>query len=439
MTHKTGRSRMHVFIVILVGQMISMIGSQLTAFALGIDILYETHAISQFALVLLFGSLPAVLLSPLAGALVDRWSRRRVMLLSDLGSAAVSLWLFLQLESGTHAIWQVYLAVALISMLSAFHTPAYAAAVAVLVPPEQIGRATGMVQATQAIAVLLSQLLAGILLTYTSIQNVIFIDMVTFVVAVCTLLLVRIPMPAQSTKTSQQRLQLGELLYGWSYIVSRTGLLGLVLFLAFSNFMLGVVEVLIRPLVLGFGSLTDLGIVLTSGGAGMIAGSILISVWGGPKRRAVGMLGFHFVAMLLMIVPGLWPTMLPTMIATFFILCCLVMIRSSNYALLSNKVDLSVQGRVFATVNTIIIGTLPLGHLAAGPLADWTSSFAGSQERGISLLFIASGMIGMVLTIVGALYQPLLRVDDLPDAIGMGVVAEQQVLSSARPETSASP
>jgi MFS family permease len=416
MTTTKTPSGMRTFVVIWLGQLISMIGSQMTSFALGIDILQENGSISQFALVLVFAALPGVLVSPLAGALADRWNRRLIMLFSDLGSAVVSLWLFFQLTSGTHVLWQVYLAVALVSVLNAFQVPAYAAAVPQLVPPAQIGRASGMIQGAQAISVLLAQLLAGALVAYATVQTIIAIDMLTFFISVCTLLLVRIPAPRRGDR-AEERLGLGELLSGWSYIASRRGLLGLVLFLAFSNFMLGVVEVLIRPLVLGFGSTIDLSLVLTGGGAGMIAGSLLFSVWGGPKRRVLGLLGAHLAAMLLMIVPGAWPALLPVTLATFGILASLAMINSSNFALLSQKVDPQVQGRVFATVNAITIGMLPLGHLTSGPLADWSARLAGGQALGINWLFIAFGIGGVLLTALGACYRPLRRVDDLPDMV----------------------
>ncbi len=429
MSAKTGASGMRTFVVLWLGQLVSMIGSQITSFALGIDILKDHGSIAQFALVLVFAALPGVLVSPLAGALADRWNRRWVMLFSDLGAALVSLWLFFQLNSGLPELWQVYLAVALVSLLNAFQAPAYAAAVPQLVQPAQIGRASGMVQGAQAISVLLAQLLAGVLVTAVSLQTIILIDMLTFTVSVCTLLAVRIPSP-RATAPAEERLGLRELLAGWSYLVSRRGLLALVLFMAFSNFMLGVVEVLLRPLVLAFGSAADLGVVLTGGGVGMIAGSLLFSVWGGPRRRALGLLGFHLAMMLLMIVPGLWPSLLPITLATCGILACLAMINSSNYALLSQKVDPHVQGRVFATVSAITIGTLPLGHLTAGPLADWSATLAGAQARGIHWLFIAFGIGGVLLTVLGACYRPLRRVDDLPDMNGTPIASDQPAVSS---------
>jgi MFS family permease len=406
---------MRAFGLIWCGQLISLIGSQLTSFALSVGILEGRRSISQFALVFVFATLPGVLVSPLAGVLADRWNRRRIMLASDLGAAAVSLWLFAQLSGGSQALWQIYLAVTLASLLNAFQVPAYAALVPQLVPPEQIGRATGMVQGAQAVAVLLAQLLAGVLVVYLPVQTIILIDMLSFGVSVALLLLVRVP-PPRAAAPAAGRLRPRELLSGWSYIAARRGLLGLVLFLAFSNFMLGTLEVLLRPLVLSFGSTADLGMVLTGAGAGMLAGSVLIGVWGGPRRRVLGLLGFHFAAMALMLVPGGWPALLPTTSAVFWILLCLSVITSMNSALISQKVDREIQGRVFAVVSAITVGTLPLGYLCAGPLADWASLLAGSQQRGIALLFVALGLLGMLLTVLGTLYRPLRQIDDLPDA-----------------------
>ena len=143
---------MRTFTIIWLGQLVSLTGSGLTGFALGVWVFQRTGSVTQFALIALFTILPGLPLSPIAGALVDRWSRRWVMMLSDAGSGISTLAIALLFVTGKLEIWHIYVATAASSACSAFQWPAYAASVAMLVPKRQLGRANGMVQVSQAVS-----------------------------------------------------------------------------------------------------------------------------------------------------------------------------------------------------------------------------------------------------------------------------------------------
>ncbi|MEG3960426.1 MFS transporter [Microcoleus sp. herbarium2] len=423
------------------GQMVSLLGSGLTGFAFGVWVYQRTGSVTQFALIALSTTLPAIVISPIAGALVDRWNLRWTMVLSDCGAGLSSLFLALMLLAGRLEVWHIYLAMSVSSTCNAFQWPAYSAATTLLVPKEHLGRASGLVQLGQSVGQLISPVLAGILILTIQIQGIILLDFATFLFALVTLLTARFP----QTKTEAdgelgKRSLLQEATYGWIFIRSRPGLLGLLIFLALSNFLMGVIEVLATPLVLSFASPTVLGTVLSIGGSGMLVGSVVMTTWGGPLRLINSVFGFMVLSGLCVIVAGLRPSAELFALATFFFCLGLPIINGSIQVIFQRKVALDVQGRVFALMRMIAGSSLPLAYVVAGPLADRVFEplmttgglLAGSmgqligvgRGRGIGLMFITLGALTILVTVVAYQY-PRLRLleEELPDAIADSTAA----------------
>ena len=183
---KTSRGR-RVFLVVWLGQVVSVVGSGLTSFALGLWVYERTGSVTPYALTGLFAVLPSVLLSTLAGVLVDRWDRRRVMLLSDTGAGLATLAVALLFLTGRVQVWHIYLATAVSAAFSTCQRLAYTATTAQLVSKERLGRANGLVQFGQAASEILAPTLAGILLLTVKVQGVLLIDFATFLFAVAVL------------------------------------------------------------------------------------------------------------------------------------------------------------------------------------------------------------------------------------------------------------
>ena len=427
---------MKIFTLVWLGQFVSIIGSTLTSFALGVWVYQGTESVTQFALISLFTTLPAIVISPLSGALVDCWNRRWVMILSDFGESFNTLVIVLLLFTARLEVWHIYLATAISSIYSAFQLPAYNAITTTLVPKKHLGRANGMSQVGISIARLFSPLLAGFLVGTIQIQGVILLDFATFLFALLTLLFVRIPKPETTSENDVEKgWLLHEAIYGWNYVMERPGLLGLLIFFATSNFLMGVVWVLATPLVLSFASVATLGTVLSIGGSGMLVGSLMMSFLGEPQRNVNSMIGFTLLGGLCILTAGLRPSIPLFTIAIFFFFLGRPIIISSNQVVLQRKVLPEVQGRVFALSGMIAGAAMPLAYLIAGPLADQVFEpllatnglLAGSigqiigvgPGRGIGLLFIIVGML-TATTAVAAYQYPRLRLveKELPDVIG---------------------
>ena len=169
---------MSIFTTIWLGQTVSQIGSGLTGFALGVWVYQTTGSALQFALIALFSVLPRIALSPLAGGLVDRWSRRWAMIIGDSGAALGTLMIGLLFFSGQLEVWHIYVAVAISSAFSTLQWPAYAAITPQLVSKENLGRANGMIQLGRGAAEILAPVLAGMLVLVIGVQGIILIGQI---------------------------------------------------------------------------------------------------------------------------------------------------------------------------------------------------------------------------------------------------------------------
>ncbi|MEK7785117.1 MAG: MFS transporter [Chloroflexota bacterium] len=429
------RKGMLAFGIVWFGQVISFIGSGMSSFALGVWVYQKTGSITQFALTSLFILLPRVALGPLAGTLVDRWDRRRVLIISDAGGGLSILPIVLLILAGRLEIWHIYLAIFMSGIFDTLRWPAMTAATTQLVSKEHFGRASGMLQIVSAGTMLVSPFVAGALIGTIGLQGVVLADFATFLFAILTILLVRIPRPETTAEgLAGKGSLLHESTYGWKYIKARSGLLALLVFLAIANFLIELNAVLFTPMILSFASTAALGMAMSLGGIGYLVGSIIMSAWGGAKRRINTVMVSMLLVGLFMAMIGLRASIPLVTISLFLCLVFYPITVSSNQAIWQSKVAPDVQGRVFAIRQAFILATPLLAYLVTGPLADRVfeplleagGPLAGSvgqiigvgPGRGAGLLFISAGLFLVFASVIGYLY-PRLRLveDELPDAV----------------------
>jgi len=441
---------MKTFLFIWFGQLISIIGSGLTGFALSVWIFEQTGQATPIALNALFFSLPRVILSPIAGAVADRYNRRIVLILADTGAALSTLAVAIILFSGNLQVWHIYLTTAISSAFSAFQEPAYRASITMLVPKKDLTRAGGIQQIGFAIQSLLTPLIASLLYLSVGLKGVILIDFATFFFAIGALALVRIPQPKPTSEIEEpgeKKSMWRDAVFGWKYLRKRPGLFGLLWYYAAVNFFLSLSGVLVIPLVLSYGTAADMGVIQMAGGAAMLIGGLVMGVWGGPKRyliwgvvAAIAMSGFgYFMA-------GLRPSTWLIGSAQFVILFFIPISAALSQAVWQKKVAPDIQGRVFAIRAMIAYMIIPLANLVAGPLADnvfgplleeggaLSSTFVAGvvgvgAGRGIALIFIISAF-SLWITSTYAFANPRIRnlEEEIPDAIPDAPDAIEDVL-----------
>lgn len=421
------------FTLIWFGQLVSLIGSGLTSFALGVWVYQQTGSVTQFALLSVATSIPGIILLPFAGALVDRWDRRWTMMVSDSAAALGTLCLSLLLASSQLELWHIYVAMAVNASASAFQWPAYSAATTLLVPKQHLARAAGMVQTARATSQVLSPLLAGFLVVTIGIHGVLLVDFATFLFAVTFLSLVRIPRPREATGAGRHGSLLSDIKFAGRYLTERPGLIRLLTFFSSINLFYSLAVVLVTPLMLSFKTAEVLGFTVSAGATGLLLGGLLVSAWGGPKRRIHGVVGTALVLGVSLMVVGVRPQVPLIAAGLFCFNFCIPIINSCSQAIWQVKVAAHLQGRIFAIRRMLVTSSSPLGYLLAGPLVDKVFEpllapggvLAGSvglvvgtgAGRGIGLVFLVLGLMCCIIGAWGLMSTRLMRIEEeLPDA-----------------------
>ena len=387
---------MRAFMIVWFGQLVSLLGSAMTQFALTIWAYEVTGSATALALVAFFGFGPGIIFSPIAGALVDRWNRKLVMMLSDLGAGVTTIAIFLLYSTGNLQIWHLYIAGIISGIFNTFQWPAYSAAISTMLPKEQYARANGLLGLAESVSGVFAPIFATALLAIIGISGVMAIDIITFTFAVGALLIVHVPQPEKSEAgTEGKGSLLQEAIYGFRYIRRRPSLLGLQLTFFFSNLTAAFGITLTTPMLLARTNSDEvtLATVQSFGALGAVLGGILMSTWGGPKRRVHGVLmGMVLTSFFGMTLMGIGRSIVLWAAAFAVASLTVPILNGSNQAIWQLKVAPDVQGRVFAARRMIAQVAGPVSMLLAGPLAD--QIFEPAMREGGSLAPIFGGLVG---------------------------------------------
>jgi MFS family permease len=395
MTNQTKSHGLRSFFIIWIGQLVSLVGSQLTGFALGVWVYDETHSVMLLAVTQIAMQAPFIIFSPLAGVLADRWNRRTAMIVSDFGAGLSVLAIGVLYISGNLQVWMV---IPINFIMSTFHTlmwPAYTASITLLVPKEQYGRANGFVQLGEALTQIAGPALAGVLYVTIRLGNMAMIDFATYLIAVTLMILfVCIPRPQQTDDGKQAKGSVWqEMRFGWDYILERKNLLALLLFFLAINFVSGVMQPLFIPLIMDNWKADTLGYLSTIMGVGMLAGTLAMSAWGGGKRKVYTLLAAGLVSSLFLTGIGIRISIPLLAVCGFGFMFSTPLMNASSQAIWQSKVAADVQGRVFAVRRAIAWSSQIVAPLLAAPLADYI--FKPGMAEGGALAAVLGPIVGV--------------------------------------------
>jgi len=438
------------FSIVWLGQIISVLASSMTNFGMTIWIYKQTESATAMAGMFVAFILPFLLLSPIAGAMVDRYNRKLMMMVSDLAAVLSTAVIFMLYASGHLQFWHLYVASVLNGLGNAFQWPAYSAAISTMVPKEQYGRANGMMSLIEAGPGVLAPVLAGIFLSlpitrpFDSFALIMLIDVLTFLIAIGALLIVFVPQPEKTVEGQKaQGHILKEALYGFTYIFQRPSLLGLQMIFFFGNLFSGMGFILLAPMILARTGQNSViyGTTQTVMAVGAVIGGIIMSAWGGFKKRVHGVLAGWAIFGVFFAMIGLG-TGLPMWIP-FMVLMELMspLINTSNQSIWQSKVAPDVQGRVFSARRLIAWFTQPIAPLIAGVLADFVLEpqmqassglsnvfgglFGTGPGAGMGLLVFFAGLCAALIGLSGYLIRPIRQAESLlPDHDQLEKIAE---------------
>jgi DHA3 family macrolide efflux protein-like MFS transporter len=384
------------FSIVWIGQIISVLASSMTGFGMTLWMYKQTESATAMAFMQVAFITPFLLLSPIAGAMVDRYNRKIMMMVSDLGAVLSTTAVLILYTTGLLEFWHLYVAAIINGLGNTFQWPAYSAAISTMVPKEQYGRANGMMSLVNAGPGVLAPVLAGAILAMSlqgpidSFALIMLIDLVTFFLAIGALLIVHVPQPEKTKEGQQTKGNLWkEGLFGFKYIFQRPSLLGLQMIFFFGNLFSGIGFAVFAPMILARTDQNSLifGSIQTAAAVGGIVGGIVMSAWGGFKRRVHGVLFGWILSGLSFAMFGavrglpLWITFG----ALFALMAPLV--NTSNQSIWQAKVAPDLQGRVFSARRLIAWFTQPIAPVIGGTLADFVMEPAMRTTSGLSNIF----------------------------------------------------
>jgi DHA3 family macrolide efflux protein-like MFS transporter len=384
------------FTTVWLGQMISVLSTNMSGFALTIWAFEKTGSATVLGLMQVFFITPFLILSPVAGVMVDRYNRKLMMMVSDMVAVLATGAILALSALGRLEIWHLFVAAAVQGLGNTFQWPAYSAAISTMIPKEHYGRANGMMSLIDAGPGVISPLLAGALLPFIHLTGILTIDVVTFFIALGALLIVFVPQPQQTMEGVAGRGNLWqESIFGFKYIFARPSLLGLQMVFFFGNLFAGIAGTLFAPMILSrtANNSVVLGSVQSAAAIAGVLGGVLMSAWGGFKRRVHGvLLGWLLSGLSGTVLLGLGRSLPVWIPAALLFGIFTPLVNASNQAIWQAKVAPDVQGRVFSARRLIAWFTNPISPIIAGTLADFVLEPAMKTQTGLSNLF--GGLFG---------------------------------------------
>jgi MFS family permease len=425
------------FTVVWAGQIISVLASNMTQFALTIWAYRATGSATVLGAVTTSFIVPFLLLSPIAGAMVDRYNRKLMMMVSDLGAVTATFGILVLHSTGHLQIWHLYVAAVINGLGNTFQWPAYSAAISTMVPKEQYHRANGMMSLIESGPSVFAPMLAGVLLPVIGLMGILVLDVTTFFLAIAALLVVHVPQPVHTVEGQAEKgTLLREATYGFKYIFARRSLLGLLLFFLTLNFVIGMAAPVFAPFILSRSGndSASLGAAQSAWAVGAVVGGLLISLWGGFKRRMKSIfVGETLTGVFALFLFGLGPSLPFWIVAAALGAMFMPFTNGASQAIWQAKVAPDVQGRVFSARRMIAWFLDPVTPIMAGALADYVTepamrsqtwlarTFGGlvgnGPGSGMALQFIFAGVAYVSVVLVVFLFVPVVRdlEDRLPD------------------------
>lgn len=381
---------MQPFFLIFTGQAVSLIGSQLVQFSLVWWLTQQTNSANVLAFASIMAILPQAIFSPFTGVLVDRWNRKRVMLIADTVIAVATILLIFLYASGLIQVWHIYVMMFLRSFAGGFHWASMQASTSLMIPKEQMARVAGLNQSIQGIASIVAPPMGALLIEVLPIQSVLSIDVITAMFAIVPLFFVYVPQPEQQLTGTRTILE--DMREGFEFILSQRGLAIIVIMVLVINLIVSPGFSLLPLLVTAYfeGGALELAWIQSANGLGMIIGGLLLGVWGGFDSRVKT----AFVALIVASVGLLGFSQAPSDLFFFAVVSIFVfgvsnsVGNSSFFAALQILVPPEIQGRVFTLVMAAGFLAQPIGLAIAGPVAE---------VLGIRSWFLVAGLVMLVM------------------------------------------
>jgi len=406
---KMKNSNFKKFLLLWLGEFISSIGGGLTSFGLGVYIFQQTGSATSMALITLIGFLPTILLSVPAGVLADKYDRRLLMIIGDGCSALGVLFILICMLNGGATLLQICIGVFISAVFSSLLEPSYKATITDILTKGEFSKANGLVSLAGSSRYLFSPIIAGLLLSISSINTILIIDILTFFITIISITIVRKNIKVKKKNVNQKFFK--SLKEGWNIIHSKKGILTLMIISSIVTLFMGIFQVLVEPLVLSFADSKTLGIAETICACGMLASSIILGIYG-IKKNFIKVLSISlFLSSIFMIGFGIFENIIPIIIFGFLFFSMLPFANNSLDYLTRTNIPDELQGRVWGLIGFISQLGYVVAYGISGIIADNIGNVVGSVGRGSAVTIQISGICMLIIAIIIPLLKNLKNIE----------------------------
>ena len=402
------------FYKLWLGELISNIGSGMTAFALSVYVYEKTGSVSYVSLITLLSFMPSIILSPIGGLLADRYDRRLLMIIGDLFSGLGLVYILWSIQTGEKSIVPIFIGITFSSIFTSLLEPSYRATLTDILEEENYAKASGLIQAAGSAKYLISPVIAGMILSVADIRVILLLDILTFITTCLMIFLVRKSMNSETQNYKKDSFK--GLLEGLFIIKENRGVYFLVIIMFFVCFFMGFIQILIRPMILALSSVKTAGMMESLCAAGLLIGSLWIGIAGIKKNYSKILAVACFFCGIFMSMTGVNENLAIIGISTFLFFSTLPFMNSCADVLVRVSVPNELQGRVWGLISLITqMGTVA-AYIISGIMADYVFEpmfnkngilvenigiiIGTGKGRGIGFMLILSGMGMLIMAIV---------------------------------------
>ena len=402
------------FYKLWLGELISNIGSGMTAFALSVYVYKKTGSVSYVSLITLLSFMPSIVLSPIGGLLADRYDRRLLMIIGDLFSGLGLVYILWSIQAGEKSIVPIFVGITFSSIFTSLLEPSYRATLTDILEAENYAKASGLIQVAGSAKYLISPVIAGMILSVADIRVILLLDILTFITTCLMIFLVRKSMNSETQNYKKDSFK--GLLEGLFIIKENRGVYFLVIIMFFVCFFMGFIQILIRPMILALSSVKTAGIMESLCAVGLLIGSLWIGIAGIKKNYSKILAVACFFCGIFMSMTGVNENLNIIGISTFLFFSTLPFMNSCADVLVRVSIPNELQGRVWGLISLITqMGTV-VAYIISGIMADYVFEpmfnkngilvenigiiIGTGKGRGIGFMLILSGIGMLIMAIV---------------------------------------